>query len=307
VRHRQLGMRGLPVTPGTDSVNAPVANLPARVFRPPQEGLRIQVQDRIYTIGRLLWNGSFGAVYECTDEWGNSLVAKVIMPCDRAYDEVRAAWEGEYSTLYQLRHPNITYIHDCFEFQDTFYLVLERSENSFSELLNESWFDGEIWFLPLAKNLLSALHFIHRYGYVHKDIHPGNVFVHRVQDQLCPENFAFIFKIGDLGIARREAVIRSVGTILAEWILPPEVLNPAAFGSIGRQIDIYHAALLLTSLLLKRVPSFTRPQIVAGEPRQLAEKLSSPFAPALAKALRRRVEHRTKTAKELWDDLRGCI
>ena len=90
-------------------------------------------------------------------------------------------------------------------------------------------------------------------------------------------------------------------------MLPPEFLAPEDFGILNWNIDIYHAGLLFLSLLLREVPSFTPSEIVDGLPRQTAEQHSSPFAPAIARALRRHVEHRTPTALDFWRDIQQAI
>jgi hypothetical protein len=71
----------------------------------------------------------------------------------------------------------------------------------------------------------------------------------------------------------------------------------------GSEIDIYHMGLLLLSLLLHRIPQFTDEEILAGRPRELSEQLQSPYAPVIAKALRRHVLARTQTAVEMWHEI----
>jgi serine/threonine protein kinase len=114
------------------------------------------------------------------------------------------------------------------------------------------------------------------------------------------------FKIGDLGISNLETDINVFNTILAQWMLPPEYLNPE-FGTIGRTVDIYHAALLLLSLLLGQSPAFTREQILDDTPRKVTEGLSSPFAPAISRALRRHVADRTHSALDFWRDISEAV
>ncbi len=72
---------------------------------------------------------------------------------------------------------------------------------------------------------------------------------------------------------------------------------------LDRRVDIYHAGLLLLRLLSPTDLTFTREEIIAGRPRMYAESLPSPFAQPIARALRRRVWHRTPTALEFWREL----
>jgi len=107
------------------------------------------------------------------------------------------------------------------------------------------------------------------------------------------------FKVADLGIAGLEVELKP-GTMWADWMMPPEVIDPAQFGAIARTVDIYHTGLVLLALLLKTIPTFTREEIVDGRPRKLAEELGSKYAPAIAVALRRHPPVRYQTAIEFW-------
>jgi serine/threonine-protein kinase len=91
--------------------------------------------------------------------------------------------------------------------------------------------------------------------------------------------------------------------MVGKWMLPPEFLKPDQYGKIGKQVDIYHAGLLLLSLLLGRVPTFTEKDILDGVPRKTAEDLQSIYSPAVARALRRHVENRTETAIDVWKEI----
>lgn len=278
--------------------------LQPKLFRPPQAGEVITCQNRKYYLGTQIGEGYFGAVYSCVDEWGNELVAKVILPRDRTYEAVRQDWLIELENLVMLRHPNITFVYDAFECEDTFYLIIERCHSSLTNIINMPGLRGDVWILPVARCLLQAITFIHNNNYIHKDIHPGNVFSTYIKSELLPNNNqALVFKVGDLGISRLESDVNIFNTILAQWMMPPEFLNPNEFGTIGKQVDIYHAGLVLLSLLLGHVPTFTREEILAGRPGQLAESLTSSYKHAIAKALRRHTLYRTQSPMEFWQDL----
>ncbi|MBE7466828.1 MAG: protein kinase family protein [Planctomycetes bacterium] len=277
---------------------------PQRRFRPPSLGQSISHDGQTYFIGQQIGQGAFGAVYDCFDEWGNELVAKVMLPKNRSYSEVRDQWNGELTSLVVLRHPNITYVYDAFEFQDTFYLIIEKCSSTLAGLISMPNLHGELWLQSVAGGLLQAIHFIHSAGYVHKDLHAGNVFLLWQKDRMMPDREPVLsFKVGDLGISRIESDLNIFNTVLAQWMLPPEFLDPVRFGTLGCQVDIYHAGLLFLSLLLGRTPEFTRDEILAGKPRQTAEGLSSPFSSAIAKALRRTVDQRTSTALDFWREI----
>lgn len=277
-------------------------------FFAPQNGdvIRSFLTQKHYSLGKELGAGNFGTVYECTDDWDNELVAKVLKP-KGTYDEVKERWLDEARKLTRLRHPNITYIYDLFEYQTTFYIVMERASFPVEALLADpsTHGNGEAWILPIAQSVLQAVHFLHHEGFAHKDLHPGNIFAFKHKD-LVGAGSAWTFKVGDLGITRLASDIDPLNTVLAQWMLPPEAIDPQAFGRVGPQTDIYHLGLLFLRLLRGKDRQFSRKEILSAAPRLEAESINSRFSPAIAKALRRTVEHRTQTALELWNDIRAA-
>jgi serine/threonine-protein kinase len=241
-------------------------------------------------------------VYSCRDPWENDLAAKVIKALGRPYEKVKACTEAELTKLVALRHPNITYVYDAFEYRDTFYIITERCFCPLLQLFSLQGFDGSKWLLPISRCLLQAVHYVHMNGVVHQDIHLGNVFTSIIKNEMPTDAMAIQFKLGDLGVAKLFSEVSTKNT-RADWMLPPEVLDPVQFGTADHRVDIYHVGLLLLQFALSRPLAFTREEALAGQPRQLALTLPAPFGPALEKTLRRHVVHRTATAMQLWHDL----
>ncbi|MBL8949011.1 MAG: protein kinase [Myxococcales bacterium] len=272
------------------------------MVRPPARGemIRAGSSGGVYFMGDYLGAGAYGDVYECTDEWSNGLVAKVLRPA-QSFEQMLAQWRAEVANLSLLRHPNITYIHDAFEHEGAFYLIIEKCMYSLDRILGRANPD---WVPHVARDLLQALAFVHRHGHVHKDVHPGNVFVSLTSDRLDADKPPVAtFKLGDLGIARLESDIRRWGTIMAQWMTPPEALDPDRFGVVGRPTDLYHAALLLVGVMRGEMYPFTQQEIVSGVPQQMALSLHSPYREAIAGALHPVVGRRTQTALEFWREL----
>lgn len=281
---------------------------PAKQFVPPAAGEVITslLTNNTYIIGPVIGEGNFGVVYSCTDTWRNDLAVKVLKPRGMPYDKIRASAEAEFAKLVALRHPNITYIYDAFEYRDTFYIVTERCLGPVADLFAMDGFAGLSWVMPIARNLLQAIHFLHINNLVHQDIHPGNVFTTFVKDEMPTEAKAIQFKLADLGVAKLFQEVNAMNT-RARWMLPPEVLKPDEFGPIDYRIDLYHAGLLLLQLASSKLLVFSEEEVLAGKPREVAEALPSPLNFALAKALRRRASARTSSAMELWRDLNNTL
>ncbi|MGD9946018.1 MAG: serine/threonine protein kinase, partial [Burkholderiaceae bacterium] len=258
-----------------------------------------------YTIGRVLGEGSFGTVYEATDVWLNELAVKVLKP-HGTYEQIQQAAASEFQKLLQLRHSHVTHVVDAFEFQHTFYIVTERCFAPLSDLFRMEQLNGPLWVRPVARCLLQAVHFLHVAGYVHQDIHFGNVFMQFHRNEMGSDDTnatSMTFKLADLGIAKLFTEIDAQNTLLNGSMLPPEFLDAAQFGQLGHQVDIYHCGLLFLQLYLGKPLSFSNDEILAGLPRQIAEQLPAPYNAALSKSLRRHVAQRTQSALELWRDL----
>lgn len=292
-------------TPAVATPTAPPA--PAvKTFVLPQPGEVITSSwtNSTYTMGDRIGGGHFSDVFACQDVWGNDLAAKVLKP-HGTYEQVRDNAVAEVEKLRQLRNPYVTFVFDAFEFRDTFYIITERCYCPVSDLFALPGFDGKLWIAPIARCLLQAVHFLHIHNYVHQDIHAGNVFAAVIKDELAPtdpKKTATQFKLADLGIAKLREHVTAANT-RALWMLPPEVLDEAQFGPIDSRVDIYHIGLLFLQLALSKELTFTKEEILAGQPRVSALALPPPLSFALEKALRRHVQSRTASAMELWRDL----
>jgi len=199
-------------------------------------------------MGEKIGEGHFGFVYGCVDVWNNNLAAKVLKPL-LPYEKVRAAAEAELSKLLALRHPHITYVFDAFEYRDTFYIITERCYCPLTDLLLNDWFDGSVWVMAIARCLLQAVYYIHINQYAHQDIHLGNVFAAFAKNEMnAADPGAIQFRLGDLGVAKLFSEIDATNT-RAQWMLPPEVLDPSEYGPLDHRIDIYHCGLLFLHLL----------------------------------------------------------
>jgi eukaryotic-like serine/threonine-protein kinase len=274
---------------------------------PPQKGEQIIciLSGSAYTIGDLLGSGFYGDIYACEDVWGQPLVVKVLRPLV-SIEDTRSKALSELHKLYQLRHPQITYMYEAFEFRNLCYLVLERCGMTLASLFDMTGFVGELWLEPVARCVLRAVHYIHLNGFVHQDIHLGNVLVAFARNELDPNAAAAInFKVADLGLAKLTGEIDVRADQLNESIRAPEAINPAEFGPADHRMDIYHCGLMFLQLIKSQRLVFSRQDILDGVPRQMALELKSPYNIGLEKALRRHVQFRTASADELWRDLKS--
>ena len=207
-------------------------------------------------MGESIGEGFFGLVFACTDGWRNDLAVKVMKPVG-SYEAVQAATMAEVQRLLVLRHPHITYVYDAFEYRDTFYIVTERCHCPLTRLFTLDKFNGSVWIMPIARCLLQAVQYLHVNQCAHQDIHLNNVFAAFARDEMSSDNPGAIhFKLGDLGVSKVFGELDAANT-LAEWIRPPEALDPAEYGPLDHRIDIYHLGLLFLQLAHSKELRFT--------------------------------------------------
>lgn len=255
-----------------------------------------------YEIGELLSDeGAFGFVFECKDEWGHELVAKVIKPFGPSQETLQRA-TSELTAMAIARSPHIVQVHDAFSLDEAHYIISERCTRTLRSALSEQWFTPKVWLRPFIKGILHALHFVHINGLAHCDVHAGNVFLHIAPDSLMPEEQgASIFKLGDFGLARPINSIEATGTFM-NCLRPPEAFGPE-FGPLDQRLDIYQTGLLLLSFVAKEELRFSESEILSGAPREFAEALNTPLGVAIGRMLRRHVEYRTANALDAWREL----
>jgi eukaryotic-like serine/threonine-protein kinase len=252
-----------------------------------------------YLVGERLGGGSFGAVYDALGPFDQEYALKVFLPGERPYENVREDWLREAARLDRLRHPNIVYVHDYFEADHLFYLVLERCDHSLEDMLTSAFTDRLV--VDVTRQLLFAIQYLGDNQMVHNDLHPGNVLV--VQGK------SLIVKVSDLGIAQELYGGMPVKPSLVHHrIMAPEV---AAGGYSTLQSDLYQLGLVMYQMHAGE-PAIDASvghdamvqQIRDGVPRAKAESLGTPLGGIISVLLRRHEQYRYTSAAEVWEELR---
>jgi len=215
-----------------------------------------------YRVEQTLGVGGFGLTYLATDSNLNLKVAiKEYLPGDLAQrgedQSVTPKSEStsesfkwglsrfldESRTLASFRHPNIVRVLRFFEANRTAYMVMEfvaglplgewiRSRRPLEE--------GSV--LAIAGPLLDGLEVIHRTGYLHRDIKPGNVFV---RDDGSPV-------LLDFGSARAAASGNELTAIVTPGYAPIEQYHSQ--GQQGPWSDLYAFAGVLYWMITGKRP-----------------------------------------------------
>lgn len=254
-----------------------------------------------YKIIKPLKSGTFGTVFSGVDIFENPYAIKVFHPID-SYDAVRDMWTKEAEILRKLPHPNIAYMHDMFEYNMAFYIVLELLGDPLSKYVMGVPVLKDSQILEVARHLLYGLSFIHWHNIIHRDLSIENILYSRDNT---------IVKITDFGVSKEFQPFILEKELFNRRIVCPDLLR---YGFSTPQSDLYHVGLILLALKLGKesIPSNLpfekiQEQVENGIPRTLAESLGDPLGNRIAVLLRRRAEYRYTSAINAWDDFRKLL
>lgn len=205
-----------------------------------------------YRVGKPLHQGGEGKVYLVHDvtQGERPLALKAV---DATSGQNQTALREEAALLSSLNHPHLPQV-----------LSWEKIESG-AKLLGldgqgDVWFftmpfiDGQDWFtasrsaplndrLAKALEVAYALDFLHRSGFVHRDVKPTNVLIEGASQK------AFLVDLG-LSVKQRSQFADEIsGT---PEFLPPEALSA---GELDARSDIYAFALTLYKIIVGRLPS----------------------------------------------------
>ncbi len=209
-----------------------------------------------YRLDGVLGRGGFGVTYLGLDTHLQKKVAiKEYFPGEYAirtdgtfvkpksvHDEARYLWGrdrfiDEAQSLALFNHPNINRVHCFFQANNTAYIVLDYLDGSvLEELLRAGHRFSTQELNRLFHQLTDGLRAVHRAGYVHRDIKPGNIMI-------CADWKPVLY---DFGAARIAIGIKtqSITTMLTPGYAPLEQYDGRT-DSIGPWTDIYALGMVL--------------------------------------------------------------
>lgn len=127
-----------------------------------------------YELKAQIGKGKFGRAYRISSKrYSEDFVLKFIpIQKTRTLDDQKM----EEKALEQLIHPNILSIYDVWEEMGGISLITEFCENgSYDQIIKQNGPLSKQQFITVAKQLLSALNYLHKKGYSHNDIKPANI------------------------------------------------------------------------------------------------------------------------------------
>ena len=250
----------------------------------------ITVKNTTYNLAHQIAKGHFSTIYKATDIWKNNLVVKI-------YDDKinEKLFVNEIKQLKRFASLNIVSLYEAFSYDKFHFLIMENFGVAISRIKTQD-FDTKVKiFLECARNLLQSLHHIHQAGYMHGDINPQNILINFQENKLLG------IKLCDFAFCRKENSSDKDFMSIANWLVPPEYLEEG-IEKITSSMDIYHAALVLFSILSDEKLSYTNEEILSNKPQIDVLISNIPLIKRLAPALELNPNKRI-SAIELWKNL----
>ena len=284
--------------------------LPSVTSLPPKTTL----QNGRYIIEKVLGQGGFGITYKAQDTLLNRPVAikeffladgcarigKTVQPMGnisvQEYQDFRQKFIQEAQLLAKFNHPHIVKVHDCFEENNTAYMVMEFVEGkTLTELLEDrGGVMPEDEAVRYIKQVAEALEEVHNASYLHRDIKPDNIVVRRNGEAV----------LLDFGIARQFAAQKTQSMTVA---LTKEYAPLEQYGSqarFGPYTDIYALGATLYHLLTGQAPVPATDRVQGVElrpPHEVNRNVSRRVSDAVMKAMEIEVKNRPQTVREFVD------
>jgi serine/threonine protein kinase len=156
--------------------------------------------EKIYEIGSVLGEGSFGTVNRCTRKAiGNDVTFAIKTIRKRslhANENLPKLMKNELTILQQVSHPHIMAAKEILEDDQNYYIITEMLEGGelFDRLIKLKNF-SEKKAAYIVKQIALALNYMHKKNIAHRDLKPENVLLESDKDNNLE------LKIADFGFS----------------------------------------------------------------------------------------------------------
>ncbi|MBZ0114546.1 MAG: serine/threonine protein kinase [Thermoanaerobaculia bacterium] len=257
-----------------------------------------------YRLGEVLGEGGYGVVYAARDTVLRQEVALKILHRRRSAMRSLTRFRRELQVSFDVVHPNLLRLRDLNWDHGDLFLVMDRIQGTD---LRRRLHKGPLAVdeaTAVVRQILIGLGALHRKGFVHRDLKPGNVLLDGSRVVLADFGLAQpVTGAGESRVTDSDAV---VGTL--EYLAPEQLCGaPASAAS-----DLYACGLLFHQMLTGRLPferlagrAALRRRLLGGTPRLDFGEASVPawLARLIARLLELHPEDRYASADEVLEDL----
>jgi serine/threonine-protein kinase len=268
-----------------------------------------------YRIESRLGEGGMGSVYLARDRELNDREVVVKFPlADLLSDpHFRERFLSEVRSLASLDHPHILKIHDAGQADGIPYAVVQYAGGGdLRALLNERGSQTPEEVIPWFWAAATALDFVHREGFCHRDVKPANLFFGR-------DGHTYLSDFGIATIMSRDpeatqifdASVTLAGTFVGSpFYAPPEAISrrlSPAYDQYSLAVTVYEALTGTLPVEADQNVLVAKSMFPARDVRELLPDLPAPAAEALMRALERDPDQRFPSCGAFFEAFRGAL
>ncbi|XP_063283598.1 NUAK family SNF1-like kinase 1 [Pelobates fuscus] len=218
-----------------------------------------------YELLETLGRGTYGKVKKAMEKTTGKMVAVKSIQKDKITDELdRIHLQKEIEITALLRHEHIIQVFEVFESRDKIIIVMEYASNGeLYDFINNKHQISESEARGIFRQIVSAVHYCHKNGIVHRDIKLENI--------LLDENLNV--KLADFGLSSLYQKNQVLETYCGSPLYAsPEIVNGIPYQ--GPEVDCWALGVLLYALVYGSMPfdnssyKTLAEQISSGDHRQ---------------------------------------
>jgi eukaryotic-like serine/threonine-protein kinase len=260
------------------------------------------IQNQRFTIQKVIGSGGYGITYSAIEQrTGKTFVLKTLNHLQQTkpdFPKLQQEFFKEAFRLAKCHHPHIVEIHDVFQENQLWVMVMEYIDGQdLAEYIDQQGKLSEHEALRYIEQVGKALEYIHQRGFLHRDVKPHNILLRRTTKEAV---------LIDFGLAREFTTGRtgSMTSAKTEGYAPLEQYERR--GKFGTYTDVYALAATLYSLLTGEVPfpaNFRKTGIPLPPPQQFNSQISDRVNGAILQGMALQPQKRTPTVLEFRKNL----
>ncbi|XP_023155524.1 calcium/calmodulin-dependent protein kinase type 1D [Amphiprion ocellaris] len=208
-----------------------------------------QVDDikKIFDFKEVLGTGAFSEVVLAQEKLTGRMFAVKCIP-KKALKGKESSIENEIAVLRKIKHENIVALEDIYESPDHLYLIMQLvSGGELFDRIVEKGFYTEKDASTLIRQVLDAVHYLHKMGIVHRDLKPENLLYFNPQDESK-------IMISDFGLSKMEGSGDVMSTACGTpGYVAPEVLAQKPY---SKAVDCWSIGVIAYILLCGYPPFY---------------------------------------------------